>query len=146
MLINKKSAATTIVCLGILIIAQSFQQKSHDEKPVNLQVLPKNTTGEELHKIMRGYSMSLGVRCNYCHVSHDVEGQEKPRFDFRADDKKEKNIARDMMRMVDAINNTYMSKIPQNGHVWEQVTCVTCHNGRTVPLVSVDSLAKRESH
>jgi Photosynthetic reaction centre cytochrome C subunit len=146
MKINKKIIALTILSAGIMIITQSFAIKDRDEKPVNLQVLPKNTTEEELHKIMRNYSMSLGVRCNFCHTGQKIEGQESMKWDFAADEKHEKKVAREMMKMVDAINANYIDKMPRNGKALEQITCVTCHNGRTIPIVSVDSLAKKENH
>ncbi len=144
MKINKKLLLVSTLCAGILVITQSFTLKDHDDKATNLKVLPKNTSEEDLHNIMRGYSKALGVRCNYCHVSQEVPGQQHPKFDFAADDKPEKNVARDMMRMVDAINAKYIDKIQTNGHAWEQITCVTCHNGKATPIVSTDSLMKKQ--
>ncbi|OJW80948.1 MAG: hypothetical protein BGO69_19900 [Bacteroidetes bacterium 46-16] len=137
---NRKTIAILTICFAIAT-AQTFAQKEHhhDERPPqNLKVLPKNTTGEEIHTIMRGYSLSLGVRCNFCHAA--TEG-EKPKFDFPSDEKPEKEIARKMIKMVDAINNKYLAKI-EDGSL-ERITCVTCHMGRPKPLVSVDSLPKK---
>ena len=142
---KKKTVIITILCLG-MVLAQSFAQKEqkreHEEKPTNLKILPKNISGEELHKIMRGFSMSLGVHCNFCHVSEKVEGQEKPKFDFASDNKPEKNIARKMMLMTSAINENYIGKIIGGDHTLEQINCVTCHMGRTTPIISTDSLKK----
>lgn len=131
--------------IGALVVAtfaaQSFIQKEqHHEKPQNLKILPKDISGEELHKVMREYSMSLGVHCNFCHESQKVEGQERPKYDFASDKKEEKEIARDMMKMTEALNKKYMSKI-QDGKL-RPVTCVTCHNGSIHPINSVDSLKK----
>jgi len=142
-MLTKKTFLLTTLCIGILAITQSFSVKDHDEKAVNLKVLPKNISEDELHNIMRGFSKSLGVRCNYCHVAQEVPGQQHPKFDFASDDKPEKNTARDMMRMVEAINADYIDKMHRSGRAWEQVSCVTCHNGKTTPIVSVDSLAKK---
>ena len=146
MKINKKIITLSLLSIGIMVITQSFALKDHDEKAVNLHVLPKNTSEEELHKIMRGYSMSLGVRCIFCHVGKKIEGQERMKMDFATDDKREKVVAREMMKMVDAINANYIDKMPRDGRVLEQITCVTCHNGRTTPIISVDSLVKKENH
>ena len=146
MRINKKGAFVTILCSGMFLL-QGFAQKEHgheDEKATNLQVLPKNTSGEELHKIMREYSMALGVHCNYCPVAHEVEGQPRPKMDFASDDKPEKNMARDMMRMEAGINASYISKMQGIGHTMQQVTCVTCHNGRKIPFATVDSLPQTQ--
>jgi hypothetical protein len=127
-----------------MMFAQSFAQKEHghEEQPTNLKVLQKNIPAEELHKIMRGSSMSLGVHCNFCHVSEKVEGQEKPKFDFASDNKPEKNIARNMMKMTAAINENYIGKMIGGDHTLEQINCVTCHMGKTTPIINTDSLKK----
>lgn len=140
---NKKVLFIATICIASLA-AQGFTSKDHDhddEKAVNLKVLPKDISGEELHKIMKSFCMSLGVHCNYCHVAQKVEGQDRPHMDFASDDKPEKNIARDMMRMTASINKDYIAKM--GDHSLEQITCVTCHNGHTTPNISVDSLAKK---
>ena len=137
---NRKLVVILTICMAIAG-AQTFAQKEHhdEEPPKNLKVLPKNTSGDEIHKIMRGYSQSLGVHCNYCHAAKD-DGGAKPKLDFASDSKPEKETARKMIKMVDAINNSYLAKI-EGGNL-ERITCVTCHMGRTTPIVSVDSLVK----
>lgn len=122
-----------------IFAAQAFVPQHHEE-PTNLKVLPKSISEEELHNVMRNYSMALGVRCNYCHESQKIEGQERPKFDFASDKKEEKDIAREMMKMTEGINKKYMSSI-QNGTL-KPITCVTCHNGHAHPINSVDSLKK----
>jgi hypothetical protein len=146
MRLNKKIVLITTLCAG-MVAAQSFAQRhdDDDDKPKNLKVLPKNISGRELHNIMKGYSASLGVRCNFCHVSEKVEGQDKPKFDFASDNKPEKNIARDMMRMTAAINEHYIGKMIGGDHTLEQIACVTCHMGRKTPIISLDSL-KRDAN
>jgi hypothetical protein len=145
MKINKKFLLVTALSAG-MVFGQTFAQKhdDDDEKPTNLKVLPKNISNRELHNIMRDYSKSLGVRCGFCHVSEQVEGQSRPRFDFASDNKPEKTTARNMMIMVDAINDKYLSKMIGGDHTLEPITCVTCHMGRVTPVVSVDSLVKSD--
>ena len=140
--VSKKAVMITLVCAA-LICAQTFAQKEHhrDEKPQNLKVLPKDISEEELHTTMRNYSKALGVRCNFCHESQPVEGQERPKFDFPSDKKPEKDIAREMIKMTADINSQYISKIG-DGKL-DQITCVTCHNGNTHPMTTVDSLKKK---
>jgi thioredoxin reductase len=145
---NKKILLVTLICAGVGFIqtfAQKGKKEGKEEKAENLKVLPKNISGEELHNIMKGYAQSLGVRCNHCHVSHEVEGEKRPKFDFASDEKPEKNIARDMMKMVKGINRKYIGKMGDERHPFQQVTCVTCHNGRIKPIASVDSLKPRET-
>jgi hypothetical protein len=141
MRINKKLLLVTALCSGMMFL-QSFKQKHDDDKPENLKVLPKDISEKDLHNIMRNWSMSLGVRCGYCHVSTPVPGQEHPNFDWASDAKKEKQTAREMVKMTMAINEQHLGKIKTMGDPLEQIKCVTCHMGRTTPIISVDSLPK----
>jgi hypothetical protein len=142
MILSKKMLLVASLCAGTLF-AQSFAPKPHDDdKATNLKILPKDISDKDLHNIMKSFSMSLGVRCNFCHVAQQVPGQDHPKFDFASDDKQEKIIARKMMMMTSAINENYIGKMIGGDHALEQIKCVTCHMGRQTPIVSVDSLAK----
>lgn len=144
MRINKKLLFVLALCSGMVLL-QSFKVKQHgddDDKPTNLKVLPKDISEKDLHNTMKSISVSLGVRCNYCHVAQQVPGQEHPKWDFASDDKKEKLTAREMMKMTMAINAEHLSKIKTMGDPLEEIKCVTCHMGRTTPIISVDSLPK----
>jgi hypothetical protein len=46
------------------------------------------------------------------------------------------------MKMVEAINSKYLEKMNTDDYKLEKVACVTCHMGKMVPTVSVDSLPK----
>ncbi len=139
---KKKIIVIGSLCLAF-IAAQSFAQKEHhDEKPTNLKVLPNTTTEEDLHKIMRNFSMSLGVHCDYCHVKKEGMVNGHPMMDFASDAKPEKDMARDMMRMTQGINENYIGKFAMKGEHLDPIGCVTCHGGQTSPIVSVDSLKK----
>jgi hypothetical protein len=137
MKLNKKLITFGSI-LAIIILAQSFTSINlhDDEKPTNLKILSKDISEEELHQVMREYSRALGVRCGYCHERK--EGKEHA--DFASDAKKEKEITRGMMQMVNDINEKYLANIG-SGH-FEKITCVTCHMGRKVPIISIDSLPK----
>lgn len=137
MKINKRVVLFAII-ICVVLSAQSFTSiKLHDdEKPINLKILPKDISEDDLHQVMREYSKALGVRCGYCHERK--EGQEHA--DFASDAKKEKEITRGMMKMVNDINEKYLSSIGA-GH-FEKISCVTCHMGRKIPIVSVDSLPR----
>jgi hypothetical protein len=135
----KKILTAFIIIVAVTIMAQTSAQQKEEWKPKNLKVLPKNTSDEEIHAIMRTYSKSLGVRCGFCHKH--TEG-EKPDFDFASDEKQEKLTARKMIKMVDGINKKYIAKIGEGK--FEKITCVTCHMGNTKPIVSADSLPKKE--
>jgi hypothetical protein len=143
MRINKKILLISSLCIGVVFLQGFAPRHDDDDHFTNLKILPKNISGKELHDIMKGFSISLGVRCNFCHVAEQVEGQEHPKFDFDSDNKPEKTTARNMMHMVQAINNDYLAKMIGGDHQLEQIECVTCHMGRKTPIISVDSLAKK---
>jgi hypothetical protein len=135
----KKLFVITVLSLAIVMVQSMAAPKEENEKPKNLKVLPKNLSREEVVTIMKGYSKSLGVKCDFCH-KHD--NSNPPNFDFASDEPKHKLIARQMIKMVDAINKKYLDKI---GHgKFDKITCVTCHRGDTDPLVNLDSLPKKE--
>ena len=136
-MIRAKHYCVAIILVVSIIVLQAFTPgPPADEKPKNLKVLPKNISHEELIKIMRGYSKSLGVHCDFCHKK--IEEGNPPKLDFASDEKDEKRIARKMMKMTNAINKKYIAKI-ENGSL-DRITCVTCHMGNPHPTINVDSL------
>jgi hypothetical protein len=102
-------------------------------KPVNLKVLPKDTSPEELMKIMQGFSQQLGVQCTFCH-SWDAAAK---RPNFASDEKPEKDTARTMMLMTTEINAKHLSQIhdPDASPAQKTVSCGTCHRGQSMPAV-----------
>jgi hypothetical protein len=101
-------------------------------KPVNLKVLPKDTSPEDVMKIMQGFTQQLGVQCTFCH-SWDAAAK---RPNFASDEKPEKNTARTMMLMTQEINAKYMSQIhdPDAAPDQKTVACGTCHRGHSMPV------------
>ncbi|HTA81629.1 MAG TPA: c-type cytochrome [Bacteroidia bacterium] len=106
--------------------------KPEEEGFKNLQILPKDISEKELHKVMREYSVSLGVHCGFCNASWS--DTTKRGLDFASDTKDEKKIARHMMQMTTSINSTYFnfnnSTKPDTIHM---VMCFTCHRGHSQP-------------
>jgi len=96
----------------------------------NLQVISPNVTHDELIATMRGFTRALGVKCDHCHVP--LPPGSKEHFDFPNDAKKEKNVARIMLRMTRRLNVDYISHVNEHG---EGVNCFTCHRGKSVPDV-----------
>lgn len=107
------------------------------ENPKNIKVLPDSIRGARLGAVMRGFTGSLGVRCEHCHVgSGDLST-----FDFASDEKPTKRIARVMIQMVQEINGTELEKLTALGRPAAQrvqVTCTTCHHGQPRPLMIED--------
>ena len=100
--------------------------------PTNLQVLPKDLSGQQVHDIMEQWAGSLGARCNACHVedTENAEPDGRPHLDFSDDFKPMKSVARRMYAMTEEINRNYLAKVNDSGKL---VTCGTCHRGRVSP-------------
>lgn len=101
------------------------------QKLENLKVFPKDIPVRALLDTMGSFTRALGVRCTYCHVGE--EGQPLSSFDFKSDQKPEKNKARDMLRMAGAINGEYLAKLPSRRSPQINVACITCHRGVALP-------------
>ena len=101
-------------------------------KPVNLKVLPKDTSSQDVMKTMFGFTKQLGVKCTFCHV--EEAGARHP--NFASDEKPEKNTARTMMLMTQEINAKYLAQIhdPDAAPDQKTVSCGTCHQGHSMPI------------
>jgi len=114
----------------------------------NLQVLPKETTRQQVTALMRTFTAALGVRCDHCHepdpnAAPPTEGRGRggPDLDHSLDGKETKKIAREMIRMVNAINSEYLPKTGRSLDARNQVTCETCHHGLARPQTLRAALA-----
>lgn len=103
-------------------------EKTAEQRWKNIQML-KGLPESQLFPLMNFVSVSLGVKCDYCHVKQGKDP--KTGYDnwvWESDDKPEKKSARDMMRMVIALN-----KSQGFGLGPDEVSCYTCHRGSTRP-------------
>ena len=100
--------------------------------PTNLNVLPKNLTGQQVHDIMEQWKAALGIQCNSCHIEdpRKISPDGRPRLNFADDSKPMKIVARTMYSMTEEINKGYLAKINSSGN---PVTCGTCHRGHLGP-------------
>lgn len=114
----------------LLCVTVTRAQNPIPEKFTNLQVLPKTMTRAELVPIMRSFALQLGIRCEHCHVG---EGNDLSKFDFAADKKPAKAIARQMLRMVNSLNTTLADVGTPAAAGQSKVTCFTCHRGAIKP-------------
>ena len=127
-------------CAALLAAAPAAaQQQAHipPESVTNVRVIPPGTPVSQVIGMMRNFTAWLGVRCPYCHMGE--EGQPLETFDFASDEKRTKLAAREMMRMVQAINREYLAQVPQRTQPPLDVNCETCHRGvpRPAPLSQV---------
>ncbi|NND44112.1 MAG: c-type cytochrome [Xanthomonadales bacterium] len=132
-----RNAPRTLVCILLLGAATTHAEFPPSELK-NLQVLPPETTPAELIGVMRGFAGGLGVRCQHCHVGE--EGQPLSEFDFASDQKPTKQKARQMLRMVNAINEQHLAGLPERSDPPVTVTCATCHHNLPKPATLEDEL------
>lgn len=79
----------------------------------NIQVL-KDLKDEAIMALMQSWSREIGVNCLYCHVQGD----------FASEARAEKQIARKMVLMVNALNDTEAFK-----SISRKANCFVCHRG-----------------
>ncbi len=77
----------------------------------------KTLPASEFINQMRYFAWALNRNCEFCHVEHK----------FDSDEKEEKRTARKMIDMAASINQTYFEGHPE-------VRCFTCHEGHGHPL------------
>jgi Photosynthetic reaction centre cytochrome C subunit len=133
-------AATGLVAVAVFALSPISEAAQSAAKPpahmfpapTNLRVLPKDTTGAQIHEIMDGWADQIGGDCSTCHVRNpnDIGPNGRPRFNYADDSKEEKKTARVMYTMLQAINADYVGKVPNSGM---PVTCGTCHRGHLSP-------------
>ena len=116
-------AIIAVTVLGLAAVGQTplaqvvpSPDKKASEVFKNVQVL-KDVPSDQLIPAMQFITSSLGVQCAYCHVENA----------FDKDDKKTKQTARKMMRMMLDIDAS-------NFEGKQMVTCNTCHGGSPKPL------------
>src|SRR3970040_1398709 len=85
----------------------------------NVQIL-KEIPANLMQPTMQFMEISLGVHCVYCHDQDNTKRE--------LDVKPTKARARQMLQMVNAINETTFG-------ARQVVTCYTCHRGATKPVV-----------
>jgi len=92
-------------------LAADMKGKTADVFYKKIEVF-KGIPADQIHPAMEYITTALGVGCGYCHVIGH----------FDQDDKREKHVARSMIQMTMAMNNTVF-----DGK--REVTCFTCHRG-----------------
>ena len=112
------------VILGLIAFVFIGIAASRPTTERNLKVLPKDISDADLDSVMKIYSRQLNVGCEFCHVSDPVKS------DYASDDKPEKEITRQMMRMTAAINKDFFDyTIIYKAGETMAVSCYTCHDG-----------------
>ncbi len=143
-------ALLLVIAAPVAIAAQGGGRGG--EPPKNLQVLPKDMPRNQVTALMRTFAMGLGVRCEHCHTEDPAaaaaaaaaaanapaggragRGGGAPQLDYALDDKENKKIAREMLKMVMDINGKYLPTTGRTFTDLTRVTCETCHHGLAKP-------------
>ena len=128
-------SVVVFVCSLVLTSSGLLADRVPEQIPAsftNLQVLPKDVGQGDLVGTMRNFAIGLSVRCEHCHVG---EGSDLSQFDFASDDKPAKAVARKMLGMVMAINQTHLEGVGEPSDSFK-VTCFTCHRGELKPATA----------
>lgn len=137
-----RSIAASLL-FGVALLAHSTP--AHGQWPPqsleNLKVLPHDIAVNDLVGIMADFTRALGVRCTFCHVGE--EGMPLGEYDFVSDEKPTKRKARQMLEMVNGINNEHLAGLEARSAAQVSVQCVTCHRGARLPRMLQDVLIER---
>lgn len=98
----------------------------------NLKVM-QGMPAERVLGAMNSFSRSLGVSCRHCHVPGH----------WRDEDKKPKEITRQMMKMTGAINDDHLAKMDFGPDEKPRVGCMTCHRGEVEPMAAARRAMRR---
>src|SRR5579872_6137927 len=105
----KKTFLISISMVLLVIACVSFTSSvsliKDEPQFKNLKILPKNITKEQMDSVMHHFSLSLGVRCNFCHKHSD----DFKTWDFASDENKHKLRAREMMKLTRKINSKFFA-------------------------------------
>ena len=122
------TAAACIVAVGVVRAQQPAAAPSPEargplasEKYKNIQVL-KDVPAEQIEATMHFIEAATGMKCSDCHVQ-EANGQ----FSFDKDDKRPKETAREMMKIVLSVNHEFFKDNVN-------VSCMTCHRGAQRPV------------
>lgn len=129
-----------LVLLSAAPIAPLAAQQGPPDSLVNTQVIPHDTPVSDVIDQMAAITRALGVRCTHCHVG--TEAMSLWEYDFVSDEKPAKRKAREMMRMVQAINGEYLTRLADLDAEGIEVTCATCHRGVRLPQPLADILLR----
>jgi hypothetical protein len=103
-----------LIAMGTFLIPTSLEsaQGGAAPTPTNLQILPQDV---DIRMVMQNISQALGVTCTHCHIQGEFASDEVP----------QKEVARNMMRMVRTINSDFLGE--------GTATCLLCHRGEAIP-------------
>lgn len=125
-------AFTMLASLGVLGFTVASPISAQEEpKAEKVFASIKSFQGQDAKEIMpamHAMTQALGTDCSFCHKETD----------FAAEGMEHKDIARSMIAMTKEINEKHFGGKPE-------VTCFTCHGGRTHPRGVASAMPVRSS-
>lgn len=115
---------------AIAKLREQIKGRENEPAPVvfkNIQTMKNTPAGRLLSVMEMGFSRSLGVTCTHCHVPEKWDAEDKP----------QKQVARDMSAMVTTINKEMLRSIKNLRSETPIVNCTTCHRGETKPALNI---------
>ena len=124
--------ATAVAKLKEQIKGREQENAEKVFKNLQLPALKTMPAARILSVMEFGYARSLGVNCTHCHRPDKWE----------AEDKAQKQTARDMWAMMGKINGELLKNIKNLKSASPTVNCTTCHRGQIVPATNLPMPAK----
>ena len=78
-------------------------------------------------RVMGSFAKALGVSCGHCHTVGQWDAEDKP----------QKQVAREMWAMMGRINTELLPAIPNLRSPRPIVNCTTCHRGQVKPALDM---------
>jgi hypothetical protein len=133
-----------VMVLGVVTLSAGAAVAQPAPQPpppmTNLQIYPKDTPRAEVIVTMQGFVQALGVQsaggCSYCHVGT------APTWDFAADTKPAKTVARKMILMSREITAKLPEVTGKPAAEIARLRCATCHRGLAIPKLLPDVLTE----
>jgi Photosynthetic reaction centre cytochrome C subunit len=118
-IVRWSSIAALLILAAVSSPAQAPGPAAVVAAPTNLKILPP----AGLIDVMRGFNISLGVQCTFCHVAGD----------FASDANPHKVTARTMIQLVRDVEPFFPAGGSPYPTGYHEVDCQTCHRGSTIP-------------
>ena len=129
------------ICGSLILSSYAFKPKEKLPYDIKLKILPRDISHDDIMAIMKDFKKSLGYSCGDCHAKSE---KDPTKLDFSSFANPKKQVALDMMKMVQKINKKefgitgkFEDNFLKNTY---KVTCYTCHRGQEHPEVAIPNL------
>ena len=144
---RRMGAVVVALATGIAAAGARAQQEPADpledwkpDKLVNIQVLPKDLTPDQVMSLMREWNEALNVDCVFCHRGQ--VGKPWSTYDFTDDSKARHETTRLMVTSTNELNEEFkdLGEMDQP----TKVTCATCHRRSRHPEIDLPAAPEKK--